>query len=88
MKGGKFIAFLAGVAAGATALFLSKEENREMAKKEIAKVAEDPKGAIESGVETVVKESKKLASKTSDSVEKAVKSVPKKIEEVIKSTDN
>lgn len=86
MKGGKLLAFAAGVAAGATALFLSKEENRKTTKEELAKVADDPKAALESGVEKVSLETKKAVDKTSKAVDSAVKKTKKKAKKAAKST--
>ncbi|HYD35684.1 MAG TPA: hypothetical protein VD999_06455 [Vitreimonas sp.] len=73
-KKGSLLTLVAGVAAGAAALFFSKKANREMAKKEIQKASTKVKQAkkeVKKAVTKVKAQTKKVASK-------APKAAPKK----------
>lgn len=79
-KSGLF-AFVAGMAAGAAALFLSKEENREKTKKAV----EQGKMKAAAEAKKVVKEVKKSANMAQKEVKKATKSAKKTAATVKKS---
>ena len=70
------LALVTGVAAGAAAVFLSKKENREMAKKELLKA--------EKKVKAVTAEARKNPKKFADKVEKKGAVLAKKVIKEVK----
>lgn len=71
-KGSGFFTLITGIAAGAAAVFLSKEENRQLAKKELTKAVKTAKS-----VESELKKNPTAFKKKV--VKKAVKAVKKSV---------
>ncbi len=73
---GGVLAFLTGLAAGAAALFLSKEENRTAVKRTAVKVGRKAQKLEKE----IAKNPKKFVKKTEAKMAKAVKTAVKKVE--------
>ena len=76
MKSKGMFAFLAGMAAGATALFLSNEENRQKTKAGLNELKADPTSKLQEGAQAAGAKSKQLAEEAGKAVEQVLK--PKK----------